>query len=501
MPLRALVLALVALAVTPAVAAAGPRQRSLFMDDNLLLYRGDRVATQTVQELARLGVDTVRISLHWRAVAPRHRALRKPAPLRYDPATFDRYDHLLRAAAAAQVDVLVNVTGGAPLWATGRLRGRPVSLQYKPDPRELGRFVAKLGRRYSGQVRDENQGRRLLPRVRTWSIWNEPNQGALLQPQWERDRYGTWRPASPRIYRRLARWALWGLRRSGHARSTVLLGETAPSGVDDRGPTRAMRPGIFLRELLCLDGGLDRRDEGEGCDFIRRGPLEVSGFAHHPYSIVAPPDQPHVNAQDMTLADRGRLIRVLDAAARHGRLPRDLPLWSTEYGYQTMPPDPLRGVLLEDHADWLVRAERLTWADPRVAAHAQFLMLDDVPRRDAPRHSTRYWGTYQSGLRFADGRRKPAYAAYALPFDGPARVARGAPMWLWGLVRAAPDGEPQEVQLELRAPGAATFVPVGAPILVTDPRGYFAVWPAPRSGTWRYRWRGLHSHAVDVFVE
>ncbi len=498
---RAVLAALLALLALPAVADAGPRQRSLFMDDNLLLYRGDRVATQTLDELARLGVDTVRISLHWRAVAPRHRALRKPSPLRYDPATFDRYDHLLRAAAARDIDVLVNVTGGAPLWATGRLRGRPVSLQYKPDAPEFGALLTMLGRRYSGERRDENQGNRILPRVRLWSIWNEPNQGALLQPQWEQDRYGDWQPASPRIYRRLARWGLLGLRRAGHARSTILLGETAPSGVDDPGPTRPMRPGVFLRELLCLDRSLDRRDEGEGCDFIRLGPLEVDGFAHHPYSIVAPPDEPHVNPEDMTLGDRDRLIRVLDAAGRLGRLPRELPLWSTEYGYQTMPPDPMRGVLLDDHADWLARAERLTWADPRVAAHAQFLMLDDVPRRDARRGSTRYWGTYQSGLRFADGRRKPAYDAYALPFDAPARVARGAPLWLWGLVRAAPDGVEQEVQLELRATGTAAFVPVGPPIRVTDPRGYFVAWPAPRSGTWRFRWRGLASHAVDVFVE
>src|SRR4029079_14096591 len=108
-----------ALTLPVAPARASPSQESLFMDDTLLLYRGDDTADRTLDELARLGVDRVRVSLHWRAVAPRHRDLEPPdaltgatAPAAYPPSVFDAHDHLLRAAAARGIAVLVNVTGG-----------------------------------------------------------------------------------------------------------------------------------------------------------------------------------------------------------------------------------------------------------------------------------------------------------------------------------------------------------------------------------------------------
>jgi hypothetical protein len=484
----ALAAALVVLLLLPSLPAhAGQRQESVFMDDNLLLYRGPERADATLDELKALGVDRVRVSLHWRAIAPERRATRKPRPLRYPEGHFAPHDHLLRAARVRGIGVLVNVTGGAPLWATGKRGGRHVSLQYKPDPAEFARFVAMLGRRYDGRAH---------PRITHWSIWNEPNQGALLQPQWEDGRM-----ASPRIYRELVRAGLRGLEASGHGDDVVLLGETAPRGTDRRGLRSSIRPGPFLRELLCLDQDLIPADTLEGCDFGSAGRMDVSGFAHHPYSIVAPPDEPHPNPDDMTLADRDRLTRLLDAAAGAGRIPPELPLWYTEYGYQTLPPDPVRGVTLADHAAWLVKAERMTFDDDRVQAHTQFLMLDDVPRTREPRGSRAYWGTYQSGLRFSDGRRKPAYDAYRLGLDAPPRVPPGRRLRLWGFVRAAPNGDPTSVQLEVKAPGSDAFVPAGPPVQVFDPRGYFEVEPErQQTGTWRLAWRGMRSNAVGVYV-
>ena len=469
--MRSVLAALLAVLVAAVPAAANQRQESVFMDDNRLLYRGDAVADATLDELRDLGVDRIRLSLHWRAVARAHRSATRPSPA-YDLSALRAIEHAVRAAALRDIDVLVNVTGGAPLWATGRRDGRPVSLQYRPDPREFRHFVALVGRRLRG--------------VHAWSIWNEPNQGALLQPQWEDGRL-----ASPGIYRALVRAALGGLRASGHADDVILLGETAPKGGDRRSPTGSVRPGPFLRELFCLDADLLPT-----CAF--GGRFEVSGYAHHPYSVVSPPDVPHPNPDDMTLADRDRLVHVLDAAASRGRIPPELPLWYTEYGYQTLPPDPYRGVRLEDQAAWIVRAERMTFLDERVAAHAQFLMLDDVPR---PRADRSRWGTYQSGLRFADGRRKPAWFAYRLGLDAPPRVRVGEALRLWGFVRGAPNGEAQRVGVEFAPPGGA-FVSIGEPLAVHDARGYFET-PVvqARSGTYRLRWGGAVSNPVSVYVE
>ena len=486
---RGAVIALVAMlaGAAPGAAEAGPRQESVFQDDNLLLYRGDRTSDRTFSELKELGVDRVRLSVPWRALAPAHRARVKPKPLRYDERDFHPWDHALRAARVRGIEVLFNVTGGAPLWATAKRRGRHVSRQYKPRPREFESFVAMLGRRYDG--------RHGHPRVDAWSIWNEPNFGSFLQPQWEKGR-----PASPRIYRGLVRAALRGLRRTGHEGDIVLLGETSPYGVDRRGLTTPMRPARFLRELLCLDEDLLSED-GPGCASFdaEGGRFDVTGYGHHPYPIVSPPDEPSANRDDIKLADSGRLTEILDAAAGRGRIPPDLPLWYTEFGYQT-PPDPIRGIPLGDHAAWLAKAERLTWLDDRVAALTQFQMKDDPPR-NVPSGHPRRWGTYQAGLRFTSGRAKPAYDAYRLAFDAPARVPAGQPLRLWGFVRAAPNGETTEVQLEHRAPGSAHFVRVGDPLFVYDSRGYFET-EAPRmSGTWRYTWRGHASNAVGVYVE
>jgi beta-glucosidase/6-phospho-beta-glucosidase/beta-galactosidase len=198
------------------------------MDDNLLLYRGPERSNKTLDELKALGVDRVRVSLHWRAIAPNHRSTRKPRPLRYPEGNFAPHDHLLRAARARGIAVLVNVTGGAPLWATGRRNGKPVSLQYKPDPDEFARFMAMLGRRYDG---------RRHPRITAWSIWNEPNQGALLQPQWENGRM-----ASPRIYRSLVRAAERGLQASGHDDDIVLLARRHRSATIARASARRSGP-------------------------------------------------------------------------------------------------------------------------------------------------------------------------------------------------------------------------------------------------------------------
>ena len=51
-----------------------------------------------------------------------------------------------------------------------------------------------------------------------------------------------------------------------------------------------------------------------------------------------------------------------------------------------------------NQSDWIA------WRDPRVRAVAQYKLVDDA----SP-------SSFQSGLRFADGRAKPAYAAYRLP--------------------------------------------------------------------------------------
>ena len=363
-----------------------------------------------------------------------------------------------------------------------------------------------LGRRYSGSYSDENQGGGVLPRVTAWSIWNEPNHGATLSPQYERRTRRvrvrgrtrtqvTVTATAARLYRGLVRAATAGLERSGHGGDLVLLGETAPRGATQGSfKARHAPPVPFVRDVLCLDPRLKplRGSAAKrlGCDFPKVGALRVSGYAHHPYSVTAPPERGERDPGHATLADIGRLTAVLDAGARRGRLPGVLPLWYTEYGYQTNPPDPTdRGLPLATQVDYLARAERMTRADPRVAAHAQFLLWDDEPRAEEPAGSPRRWGTYQSGLRFADGSPKPALDAYRLPLVAVGEVRAGRPLELWGLVRPVATGGPPAAQLEFRpAPDAAWQPLAGVP--ADGPGQTFAFrLDSAVAGEYRFTWQ------------
>lgn len=482
-----------ALALTlPAAAGASPTQESLLQDDDQLMYNGPKAADRAFDELASLGVDRVRLSLHWGNVAPRKKGkLADPRdPASYDPSQFDGVDHALRAARQRGISVLLTITGHAPRWAVkGKRKGR-LGKVWKPRAREYAKFVEMVGRRYSGDYRDENQGRDRIPRIDTWSTWNEPNWHSSLMPQWGRVR-GRKVPMSPRIFRALHRGAVKGLEASGHGGDEILIGETAPLGSDWNRRKSPVKPIVFMRELFCLRGDLrpmrGRQATRAGCDFDRRGPLKATGWAHHPYPIKEPPGSSHPDPDRAVLADSGRLARVLDAAAAAGRIPGGLPLWYTEFGWQTEP-DPVRGVPLGQHARWIAEAEQLTWADPRVAVHGQFLLQDDEPRTRYPAGSSQYWGTWQSGLRHVDGSPKPALDAYRMPLVAPSRVGRGDPLRLWGLVRPAPEGGSHDVAVQWR-PGAGTGWETIGNLTVDDHHGYFSYSvPEVRAGDYRVVW-------------
>jgi hypothetical protein len=482
-------------AVAPA-AHASSSQQSIFMDDNLLLYRGDDVADATLAQLKQLGVDRIRVTLPWRLIAPAPDSAKKPASIVYDPSRFDNHDHLLRVARQLGIDVLLNVTGPAPLWATKKVHGHAVNNTYSPSPALFAKFVELVGRRYDGQHQDEDQGGGTLPPVNTWSIWNEPNQAGHLEPQWQRTRRGRWVPAAPRIYRGLYRAAIRGLRASGHLGDNILIGETAPIGLSRKGRTRSLRPVPFLAALFCLDpatlqplGRSASRDLG--CDFRQHGRLIATAFAHHPYSVVAPPGQADPNPQDITMADRDRLTRIIDAAAAKRRVSAGLPLWYTEVGWQTNPPDTTaRGIPLDHQATYIAQAQRIAWADPRVAGITQFLLRDDLPWTQYRKGSKAYWRTYQTGIEYADGSPKPSYDAYRLPFVGPDAAPAGGTVTLWGMVRPPARSAQPTVHIQFAAQGSTTFSDVGDPVTVSDAHGYFQVQvKTTQPGMWRFTWQ------------
>ena len=427
----------------------------------------------------------------WSRLAPR--GTRRPPgfagadPRAYPPALWDPYDDLVRGTSARGLGLILSPSTPAPAWASRCRQGKRATC--KPDPKAYRTFVTALGRRYSGAYADENQGGGVLPRVTRWSLLNEPNQPSWLTPQYERRR-GRLVATAAVLYRQLAVAGIAALRASGHGRDQILLGETSPVG-RTTGPLarRPIPPLEFLRKLFCLRRGGKRLRGPEGrrhaCGRPRR--LAVAGFAHHPYQRGGsrPPAEPPQTAGEITIATSSRLFRVLDQAARARRIPRRLPAFYTEYGFQTNPPDRLFGVRPALQAASINQSDWIAYRDPRVRAVAQYKLVDEA-----------VLASFQSGLRFLDGRAKPAYGAYRLPIWVSGRGARRS-LRVYGQLRPAPDATPQQVRIQVRPPRGRTFTTVRT-VRVRSRRGHFLVRVPRRPGVWRLAWGDLRSRQARV---
>ena len=508
MSLRRLALATLLLASLSASAAqAAPDQASIMMDDDQLLYRNGVTQSRTLVTMRSLGADAVRASVLWRVVAEgadltdaeiaklktesqrqkarRQRERFKPNdPRTYPTRNWDRYDNLVKEATKLGMRVYFTLTGPGPRY--GHRKAPPSQRAnagtFKPLPSRFRSFVEAVGKRYSGRYRDENGIRRALPRVSLWSIWNEPNQPGWLSPQWENDI-----PASPAIYRSLFIAGRQGLERSGHASDAILLGETAPLGSDKRGPRNGIRPVPFLRELVCVkpDGtqyaGSDAATR-QCDDFAKSGPLKATGYAHHPYTKNGAPTKAPKTPDELTMGNIGTLGPILDAlsAQSQGKLPAELPIFLTEFGYESNPPDPRNGIPYMRQAQFNQLADFLAYNDPRVQATTQFLLRDVGPVTKYPKGSRLYWFTYQSGLYTVRGRAKPAAFGYALPlvtFD-----AGEGTIGFWGQLRFRPNGA-QDVAVFMWRPDAKSPWQQVGDAVPTSLRGFFTgAVPVPGPG-------------------
>lgn len=425
----------------------------------------------TLATLRALGADTVRVYIAWGGsgfapMAPDPTGPRPPAgfngadPAAYPPASWASFDTILRDAARAGLHVDLTLGGPPPLWARGAGDpGHPAHPQWRPDIAAFGRWVQAVGRRYSGRYRDPATGAR-LPRVDFWGIWNEPNFGPDIAPQAPN---GV--AVSPGIYRNLLDAAWRSLQATGHAHDTVLIGELAPYGQGfGRGPGNFgyMVPLRFLRTLYCVDASLHPLrgagatavacpSGGDPHAFRAAHPelFAATGLALHPYaqgppSVSLPGEPDYAN-----LAALPQVEHTIDGIFTAYGSSRRLPLFSTEFGVHTNPPETVYGTVSPVQATiYMNQAEYLSWRDPRMRSFSQYLLAD------GPR------GIFATGLEFNSGRPKPGYAAYRMPLYLPVeRLQAGQPLEVWGAARAAryaPTGG-RRVEIQFRAAGATAF--------------------------------------------
>ena len=492
----------------------------MLQDDRQVLYSGADTRNATLDEMKSLGADTLKIGIQWRDLAPEGAS--KPAgfdgsnPGSYADAKWAPYDDAIEGAQARGIEVLVSITGPAPDWASQGSGG-----VRRPDAAEFGAFVRAVGTRYSGSYPAPAAGAPAPPstplplpeavssvtrsatgaqtaaatpygKVTLWSVWNEPNLPRFLLPQRMSNRAKT--PVSPHLYRSLYRAARDGLGATGHGGDTILIGELLPVGRSSRSASSSIRPLEFLRELGCVSSRFrafkGRAARQRGCDGYKT--LGASGLAYHPYTLAGGPRKRPPSRDDASIGTLGRVTSTLDRLASRRRIsPRRMPLWLTEFGFQTDPPDPF-GTSIKRVPGYMGESEWIAFRNRRVASWSQYPMVDD-----------RSSGTgfsccpgFQSGLHFQDGRAKPGvYTQYRFPIH----VTRSgrSKVTVFGGVRTA--GKGAKVTVEARTGRRGKWKRLGTATL--NDRGYFRrsfTVSSPTRKTFRFRASGVKSRGADL---
>jgi hypothetical protein len=473
-----LALSLLALLATP-VAQASKSQFSVMQDDGLLQSPDPAVRDAALDEMKALGTRTVKIAMIWRNVAPGATSSSKPAGFNgSDPAAygggFAGYRAIVDAIHARGMNAWLIVNTPAPDWAVRKRSVRQPGVN-DPSAAEFGKFTEAAGK--------------VFPDVKTWSILNEPNHYAFLEPQVKKSGV----IYSAVMYRKIFYAARAGLASSGHNGDRILFGAMAPRASAPKKGARSVHPVAFLRQFFCLDEKLKPVKGQLAKDLGCRGSFKkivANGFAYHPYTNAKGPLSALPNTDDAMIGQLPRLYRVLDKAYARKRLSqRRISLWNAEFGYQTYPPDRCWAKLSQVPA-FINIAEYMSWKDRRVANYIQYQLRDEPSRGLCD-------PGFQSGLRFADDSKKPGiYEAYELPIVAE-RTRTSGKVKVWGGIRAFGGGT-QTVEIQVRNGSAYETV---SSVLVTSPSGYFQTvvsLPGASGKTWRIAFNGKNSRSTKA---
>ncbi|MGI8633615.1 MAG: hypothetical protein ACR2NA_13880 [Solirubrobacterales bacterium] len=412
----------------------------------------------SMDRIKALGATRVRTNIIWNRVAPSASSQSKPSGFegwKPDSEGYDwsKYDRIINAAAQRGLDVYAVVTGPGPVWASETPRRKNGA--WKPSPLEFGRFAEAAADRYGD-------------RVDRWGIYNEPNQGGWLQPQSQRGG-GGYVLRAPHHYRDLVNASYDRIEKEDPS-ATILLGNTAPTGRDDRGYTRPIRPLTFWRTFGCVSSSYKKRRSGYCRNFERP---EANDIGHHPHPVRKSPTESSPDRNDAAIADTTRFMRNIDWIKRANGLKRDgggnFGVYYTEFSYQTNPPDVISGVGQVRQSLNMQEAQYIMWRHSRVRGWMQY-QLNDEPLREKETGRARYGG-WQGGIFEVDGDPKPYARTYTAPiWRSHRRRDAGDPVRFWGqskLVRS-----PQDVLLQYRNFGSSKWRDLQT--IRTNGRGYFS---------------------------
>ena len=386
-PARFALLALIALLAAPAAAVHAAQKMPIgFFDDPTFRWSPNRA--DNLRQASVAGASVIHTTASWAGIAPT-----KPAnPANGDDPAYKLadLDELVFQSGIYGLRVMIDING-TPKWANG---GKAPNVMPKRLS-DLTTFAKMLSNRYNGR-----QGHGT---VALWSVWNEPNLQLFLTPQFSPSRTVTavktvkgkrvkykktvFTIVGPANYAKLYKAAYAGIK-SGNPLAKVAIGETSARGRDKPlgGVSASLAPGTFAKYLAKVHG------------------LKFDAWAHHPYptSPNLPPLQ-KVRYPNVTLSTLPKFEKDLKKYFH-----RSVPVWITEYGHETKPPDP-HGVSYALQAKYAVQALTIAKNDPNVQMFIWFVFHDS---------SGNPW---QSGLYTSGGAQKPAYD----PFGALARLIDG----------------------------------------------------------------------------
>jgi hypothetical protein len=290
-------------------------------DDAWLLY-GPEAPAKRIEILQQLGVDMVRLTLRWDAVAQSSPIdARNPNDAAYH---WDLYDPLLQRLHAAHIGVLISLWGTPPWENDGQ---QP---NFMPnDATSLASFAYAASTKY--------------PWITRWTIWNEPNVRLFLIPN------------SPSLYVSRLLNPTYRALKSANPRNLVAGGVTSP-----RKTPSGVSPIAWIRGMRAARALLD-------------------AYAQNPYP-VRPHETPSSGGcwrcTEITMATLPKLIT--EVKRRFGTQTR---IWLTEYGYNSKPPSKWLGVSNTLQARYVSEAALRVYLASHVDLLIHFLVRDEPDAR------------------------------------------------------------------------------------------------------------------------
>jgi hypothetical protein len=348
-----------------ALPATGVGGVAAIQDDVLTTAPSTEIPSR-LQLVKQSKAKVTRFDILWSFVAPLRPANPgDPADPAYD---WSRIDQVLIGFDEANITPIVSVYS-TPAWAVAG-RNRRVKTQYNPNapnPGDFAQFMKAVATRYSGSYPNPNAaagGPAVLPRVRHWEIWNEPNLKGFFSFNGSSNlsRYKTLvKRAYPQI-------------KQANGRAIVIAGVGGPRSSGGNGNVSAK---------VWMNGLVNDRS------------VKFDAYSQHIYPSKGPEfSTPAYDKVFPTWDSLPLIFQTLDKKRK------GMKLYVTEAGYTTKG-TPFRNVKVTPAQQKLFMKQLYGLRNvrsPRVAAVVWFNLQDNI--------------NWPGGILFASGRKKPSYSTF-----------------------------------------------------------------------------------------